>query len=282
MITHFLITGDCHGRYDRFHNFYAPDMKDTVFKERLLPPEPVAFICLGDFGINFYLDNSDIKRKRKLNKLGYTFYIVRGNHDYRPEHLSNIKMVYDFDICGNVFLEDEYQNIRYLIDGETYKLWYEVAENDFAELKTLVLGGAYSVDKELRLEGLSPVERLDPKLCAKHGWFVDEQLSEEEKNKIIDKVDGKTFDIILSHTCPLCYEPWYLFVPQVTQEKVDRSTEQFLSDVKERIKFSYWWFGHFHDDQIIEPGVRLFYKDIVPLERLVGDSFIRNPNLKKL
>lgn len=282
MITHFLITGDCHGRYDRFHNFYAPDMKDTVFKERLLPPEPVAFICLGDFGINFYLDNSDIKRKRKLNKLGYTFYIVRGNHDYRPEHLSNIKMVYDFDICGNVFLEDEYQNIRYLIDGETYKLWYEVAENDFAELKTLVLGGAYSVDKELRLEGLSLAERSDPILCAKHGWFVDEQLSEEEKNKIIDKVDGKTFDIILSHTCPLCYEPWYLFVPQVTQEKVDRSTEQFLSDVKERIKFSYWWFGHFHDDQIIEPGVRLFYKDIVPLERLVGDSFIRNPNLKKL
>lgn len=270
MITHFLITGDCHGKYDRFHNFYAPNMKDTVFKEWLFPPESVAFICLGDFGINFYLDSSDKKRKRKLNKLGYTFYIIRGNHDYRPEHLSNIKMVYDFDICGNVFLEDEYQNIRYLIDGETYKLWYEAAKNDFVELKTLVLGGAYSVDKESRLEGLSFAERSDPTLCAKHGWFMDEQLSEEEKNKIIDEVDGKTFDIVLSHTCPLCYEPWYLFVPQVTQEKVDRSTEQFLSDIKERIKFKYWWFGHFHDDQVIEPGVRLFYKDIVPLEHLVG------------
>ena len=271
MITNFLITGDCHGKYDRFYDFYALNMEDTIVKERLLPPEKnVAFICLGDFGINFYLDNSDKKRKRKLSKLDYIFYIVRGNHDYRPEHLPNIKRVYDFDVCGDVCLEEEYPNIRYLIDGETYKLWYQVKENDFIELKTLVLGGAYSIDKELRLEGLSLTDRLDPALCAKHGWFMDEQLSEEEKNKIIDKVDGKKFDIILSHTCPLCYEPWYLFVPQVSQEKVDRSTEQFLSDVKDRIKFKYWWFGHFHDDQVIEQGVRLFYKDIIPLECLVG------------
>lgn len=271
MITNFLITGDCHGKYDRFHNFYAPDMKNSIFKERLLPPENVAFICLGDFGINFYLDNSDKKRKRKLSKLGYTFYIVRGNHDYRPEHLPNIKRVYDFDICGDVYLEEEYPNIRYLIDGETYKLWYQVKENDFVELKTLVLGGAYSVDKWVRLNTKDKcVDESNFEACCKAGWFPDEQLSKEEKDKIIDKIDGKTFDIVLSHTCPLCWEPWDSFLSQVEQKKVDRSMEKFLADVKDRIKFKYWWFGHFHDDQVIEQGVRLFYKDIVPLERLVG------------
>lgn len=273
MITHFLVTGDCHGRFDRFHNFYCLTAKEAP-EERTYAPETVAFICLGDFGINFYLDGGDKKRKRKLNKLGYTFYIVRGNHDYRPEHLPSIKREYDFEVCGDVYYEEEYPNICYLIDGETYKFWYKVGENDFVELKALVLGGAYSVDKELRLEGLRPLERRDFKICAKHGWFMDEQLSEDERNTIIDKVNGKEFDVILSHTCPLCWEPWYLFLTQCNQKEVDKTTEKFLSTVKDMIKFKYWWFGHFHDDQLIEPGIRLFYHDIVPLERLVGNPYM--------
>ena len=65
MYKNWLVRGDCHGW------FYWLEELD---KERYKPLE-TAFIVLGDFGVNYYLDKKDEKKKQELCKSGYTFYV---------------------------------------------------------------------------------------------------------------------------------------------------------------------------------------------------------------
>ena len=61
---------------------------------------------------------------------------------------------------GKVWVEEAYPNILFAKDGEIY---------DIAGMKTIVIGGAYSVDKFYRLS-------------KGYNWFEDEQPSDEIKS----------------------------------------------------------------------------------------------------
>lgn len=230
------ITGDCHGVFDRF--FALPT--------NLYPPKQTAFICLGDFGVNYYLNGKDDYKKNHLNSLDYLFYCVRGNHEERPELLPHILEVYDDEVQNFVCLEEEYPNIRYLKDGEIYI---------FNGLKCLVIGGAYSVDKPWRLLG--------------HGkWFKHEQLSLLERTHILNWVEGKKVDFVLTHTCPYSWRPTDLFLPQVDQSTVDNTMEKFLEEVKEIVDWKVWLFGHYHEDRLERPYVEQYFLNIRDLEEI--------------
>ena len=129
-------------------------------------------IVLGDVGINYYLNEEDKNYKEYLKKLKLKLFCVRGNHEERPENISTYKEVEMFG--GKVLIEEEYPNLIFAKDGENYNIDGK---------KILVIGGAYSVDKQYRLL---------------HGykWFKDEQLTKEEMNTILDKVKGKHFEIV--------------------------------------------------------------------------------------
>ena len=59
MIKNWLVTGDTHGQVmTRLMNIGTTDY----------PPEETALIILGDAGINFYLNKTDLKNK-KINSL---------------------------------------------------------------------------------------------------------------------------------------------------------------------------------------------------------------------
>lgn len=82
MIKNYLVTGDTHGRIiERLMNIDAAKYI----------PEETALIILGDAGINFYLNETDLKNKKIINNQGFTLYCVRGNHEERPENLSYIE-----------------------------------------------------------------------------------------------------------------------------------------------------------------------------------------------
>ena len=132
MIKNFLITGDTHGRV----------MERLSHMENNYAPQETALIILGDAGINFYLNKTDAKNKKVINNTGYFIYCVRGNHEERPENIPTMYQIYDENVEGRVYYEIEYPNIRYLIDGHTYLI---------NKHPTLVIGGAYSVDKWYRL-----------------------------------------------------------------------------------------------------------------------------------
>jgi len=85
-------------------------------------------------------------------------------------------------------------------------------------------------------------------------WFSDEQPSEEVKSEV-EKVlcnNNWTIDGILSHTCPLKYEPTEVFLPGIDQSTVDKTTEEWLDKIENKLEYSKWYCGHYHTDKTID------------------------------
>ena len=194
------ITGDKHGDYADVFNFCN---KYNTSKNDLL-------IILGDAGINYFLDERDYILKDSLKELPITLFCIHGNHEERPENISTYKTKQFHN--GDIYYEEEYPNILFAKDAEIY---------DFNGNSVLVIGGAYSVDKEYRL-------------MMGYNWYPSEQPSEETKNKVkkILQEHNNKVDIILSHTCPFKYMPYEVFMSGVDQSKVDKSTEEFLDEIE--------------------------------------------------
>lgn len=209
-----FITGDTHGNFNRiafFCRIHKTSTEDTM-------------IILGDAGINYYGGKKDKFLKEQLSSLPITFFCIRGNHEKNPEKINSYKTKEWNE--GIVFYEEEYPNILFAKDGEIYKL---------NEKKTMVIGGAYSVDKYYRLS-------------RGWNWFEDEQPSEKTKKEVeanLEKNDW-TIDVFLTHTCPTETVPVHLFLPGIDQSTVDTSTEEWLQTITERTIFKKWYFGHYH------------------------------------
>ena len=228
MINTWVVTGDCHGDMSRFDNYEYPRDGTT------------AVIILGDAGVNYYLNNRDSSAKKKLQNSGYQFYLVRGNHEARPEDCENIEWEYDENVKGIVGFDRKYSAIHYFVDGNSY-----IIDNH----SVLVIGGAYSIDKNYRLSKGYPYQ-----------WFENEQLSVKEREEIFDRIKGQEFDFVLTHTCPRVWEPTDLFLPIINQSQVDKSIENWLDGVKIAIKYKIWLFGHFHADRVEKRNVEQYYK----------------------
>lgn len=236
MINTWVVTGDCHGDMGRFDNYEYPRDGTT------------AVIILGDAGVNYYLNNRDSSAKKKLQNSGYQFYLVRGNHEARPEDCENIEWEYDENVKEIVGFDKQYPAIHYFIDGRVYNI-----DNH----SVLVIGGAYSIDKNYRLSKGYPYQ-----------WFENEQLSAKEREEIFDRIKGQEFDFVLTHTCPRAWEPTDLFLPIINQSQVDKSMENWLDDVKIAIKYKIWLFGHFHADRVEKRNVEQYYKKSDTLDEI--------------
>ena len=174
--------------------------------------------------------------KKKLQRYNATFFVIRGNHEERPSIVMK-KNPFDWTMekfWGNmVYVEKEFPFIKYALD---FPAKYYIPLKGGKELKTLVLPGAYSVDKEYRLaNNLS--------------WFPQEQLTEMEM-KIGSLAKSESWDLVLSHTCPICYEPTDLFLSYVNQSSVDKTMEKWLSDIEFELNYKLWCWGHFHATRI--------------------------------
>lgn len=223
-------------------------------------PEETGIIILGDAGLNFYLNKTDKKYKKLLNSQGYHIYCVRGNHEQRPELIANMHLENDSNVGNMTWVEEDYPNIRYFVDGGNYVIGGH---------PVLVIGGAYSVDKYWRLirAGYSKNDGdiADPKKC---GWFKDECLTQEEMIAIQESNKGKKFDFIFTHTAPIDWEPTDLFLGCIDQTTVDKSMEYWLNNLKETFDWGVWCFGHYHADRIERPYVEQMYMDYESLDTI--------------
>lgn len=236
MIKTWIITGDCHGDMSRFANYVYPRDGTT------------GIIILGDAGVNYYMNNRDTSVKKKLQNSGYQFYLVRGNHEARPEDCKGVEWTYDSNVSGIVGIDTYAPTIHYFRDGDIYNI---------NNRRCLVIGGAYSVDKFYRLSRGYPYQ-----------WFENEQLDPKEREEIFEKVKGQEFDFVLTHTCPRAWEPIDLFIAGLNQNNIDKSKENWLDDIKNVIKYKVWLFGHFHADRIEKHKVQQFFKTEENLETI--------------
>ena len=231
-----FVKGDCHGDF-LFLKKWCEVNKTT--KEDYL-------ILCGDVGLNYYLNKEEKKKKYIISKCPITLICVHGNHEERPKNISSYKFEYNKDLKCNVWYEEDYPNILFPQDGVVEILGH----------KCLILGGAYSIDKYYRI-----YRNLT--------WFPEEQMSKEDKERILKILEKEnSFKYIFSHTVPLIYEKELedLFLPGINQYEVDKSMEEFLSIVHDKIEFKHWLFGHFHDNFDLTDKVTILYNDIVELK----------------
>mgnify|MGYP004490313865 FL=1 len=86
-------------------------------------------------------------------------------------------------------------------------------------------------------------------------------------DNILNKYKGQHIDIVLSHTCPLKYEPTEAFMKGIDQSNVDKSMEKFLNRVEEFINYDKWYCGHYHTEKQIDKlefmfgRIKVFNKD---------------------
>ena len=251
MLPNIFLMADPHGSWKPIRDFYQRNPK--IAKAAARNQENV-LILLGDAGLNFFFNHRDEEFKTKLGKYPFTYFVIRGNHEERPSICSekypdkwHLEEYFD----GLVWVENDYPYIKYAMDYMSvynipYKQDYidpEKPENDDIEVtisaKTLVIPGAYSVDKYHRLQmGWS--------------WFENEQLSQEEMEIGFEllNLNNWKFDLVLSHTCPICYEPTDLFISSVNQSMVDKSMERYLGRIEYQLDYKLWVFGHFHAERV--------------------------------
>ena len=235
---------DIHGKWQPLRDFYLANK----LKYKLEDKKNV-MILLGDSGLNYFFNYRDDNTKEKLCSLPFTYFIIRGNHEERPSvcMANNPDNWYTEDFWGGtVYVENKYPQIKYADDEPClYSLpyiagYYDGFNEDGAKTpyfrfrKVLTLPGAYSVDKQHRLmNGWS--------------WFEGEQMTPAEMNKAREIIaKHKNIDLVLSHTCPIIYEPTDLFLSFIDQSMVDKSMERFLGEIEYNIDYKLWLWGHYH------------------------------------
>lgn len=251
MIKNWLVRGDTHGNFLWMYE----SLKDYT-------PEETAVIILGDAGFDFFLNKTDERKKKEVNDRGYRIYWLRGNHEARPQDVNGYEKIIDEDVHGPVYCDSRFPNLRAFLDYGFYQI---------KGYTCLIIGGAYSVDKQWRLmrAGLTE-ETNNPK---KSGWFSNEQLTAEEMKDCLYKVKlfqatGKVVDFIFTHTCPYSCQPRDMFLNFIDQSTVDNSMEHWLDEVGDAVNWGVWCFGHYHADRLEMPHVEQFFNDIEEIDEI--------------
>lgn len=227
------LTGDTHGDFSRVF----------AFCERMHTTKEDILIVLGDAGLNYYLNDRDKARKKELEAAPITLLCIHGNHEQRPYAIGTYEERKWHG--GTVYVENDFPSILFAKDGEIY---------DFNGRKAIAIGGAYSVDKFYRVARYIP-------------WYDNEQPSSEIKQYVeqqLDAVDWKV-DYVLSHTAPLKYEPVEVFLVGINQSLVDKSTEEWLDRIENKLEYGKWFCGHYHTKKKID-RLQLMFEDYCEME----------------
>ena len=191
-------------------------------------------IILGDCGIAWRKDKKDLVQNIKLwNECGngVKLYFIDGNHE-------------NFNILNSLPIENNMgkiaDNIYHLRRGQVY---------EFENKKILVCGGADSIDKYRRIENFT--------------WWKEETISQET----IDDIPAGHYDYVLTHCCPRSVfekNRIYLSTLQFLDEnKINHSSEDMLEQLKNKITFDHWFFGHYHINRNLDEKFTCLFEDFM-------------------
>lgn len=215
------LTGDTKGNFLRIQEFCTA-MGTT---------EDDIMIVLGGASMNYTGGQYDYIKKKNVSQLPITFFFIHGCHEIRPENIDSYEEMTWHG--GTVYYEKEFPRYIFAKDGEVY---------DFNGYKTLVCGGGYSPNKEF---------------CIRQGvgWFPDEQPDDAIKarvEKACEDNDWK-FDVVLTHSAPSRLAPAIPLPPMVSEASMDHSTEKWLNSIEEKLKYNFWFCGHYEMDMAMDP-----------------------------
>jgi DNA repair exonuclease SbcCD nuclease subunit len=229
------LTGDLHGSIDiRKLNFENFSIGQVMTKDDYL-------IILGDFGLIWHDNKEERYWVDWLTGRPWTTLFIDGNH----ENFDRLNLLSEIEMFGGKV--GKYTNsIYHLKRGEIYTIDGK---------KFFTFGGANSIDKLVRSEGIS--------------WWRDEQPNFYEMKRGINNLQKYYFDIdyILTHTCPdsLVSKLKIFGIEKYGLDDND-NTRKYLDTILEMVNFKKWYFGHWHDNKVIEDKYVLLYENIVKLD----------------
>ncbi len=219
------ITGDTHGEYDGFLN--------RIYQYQI-SKDDIVIVC-GDFG---FVWDTPYHRYflAKLTAEPFTIAFVDGNHE-------DFDLLYTYPIIewngGKVHKISD--NIYHLMRGQRFVI---EGKSFFA------MGGAYSVDKAMRVEGRS--------------WWEQELPSNEEykiAEETLKSCDYKV-DYVLTHTVPQSVIHYLGCVPDMNDAELTGYFEWLYSE----LNFKKWFAGHFHVNRLVRDNVQVLLDEVVTIE----------------
>lgn len=212
------VTGDTHGPID------IQKLSCTRWPVSKYLTRDDYLIVLGDFGLIFDNEPSkdEIHWTRWLDHKNFTVLALDGNHENHPR--LNALPVEEY-LGGKVGRIAD--NIYHLKRGEIYTIEGK---------KFFVFGGAVSIDKGCRTEGVS--------------WWREEVASVAEMDYGIANLEKHQWsvDYIMAHTAPQFMI--YAYLNSLNEKftgEID-PTSKYLSHICENAKFTGFYCGHWHDD----------------------------------
>lgn len=220
-----MLLGDTHG--DLGHVMWAMDLAKRMDVDRI--------IQAGDFG---YWEHTQSgvqflnKLNRKLEAAGLEIEWIDGNH----ENHTKLRYQYPPREDGKVVVRP---NITYIPRGTRW---------EWGGVSFLGIGGAYSIDKAHRTEGVS--------------WWPEEMITDDE---VAAAIEGGPVDVVVSHDVPLFVDlvPHLMGVGITRPWKWDANSlanREQLTKVFDAVKPKRWYHGHYH----------LRYTESVDMCRFVG------------
>lgn len=233
------LTGDTHGSNGifRLSRMNFPEGKHLTKKDYV--------IVLGDFGVIWknIPDEEEEYNIKWMKDLPFTILFIDGNHS-NHSRLNKLEKIQMFDsVVGKVD-----NSIYHLKRGHVYNI---------DEKSIFTFGGARSVDKARRIEGIS--------------WWPEEIPSVIEENtglSNLDKVKHKV-DYILTHDCPGFANSYLTKKTKTEYREVEigqYSLNRYLDHIYNIVDFKKWFFGHWHINMYITEKLHCLYEDIIELK----------------
>ena len=221
------ITGDTHGEQGRF--FQLSEAGEATWTE-----EDILIVC-GDFGF-IYADSAEERIfLNELEKKPYTICFCDGNHENFPAIYS-----YPCEQWNGGKIHRIRKNVLHLMRGQIFTIDGQ---------RFFTMGGAYSRDKEMRIEGRS--------------WWREELPNGEEYREAIANLEkcGKSVDYVITHTAP---KELILRMGRYPDPH-DAQLTGFFDWILYEIEYKQWFFGHWHTDAQQDQNHRALWFDVVRL-----------------
>lgn len=245
------ITGDCHGDFERFHKRIFPEQEEMTKNDYVI-------IC-GDFGGVWHKDEESKEETLQMDRLEgkpFTTLFVDGNHE-------NFDRLYAYPVeewhGGKV--HKIRPSVIHLMRGQVFEIEGK---------KIFAFGGASSHD----IDG-GILEPDDPKFKVKRrildrgwrpyridhiSWWKQELPSEEEMEEGRKNLEahGNEVDFIVTHCC--ASSTMALLGHGMYKPDIETG---YLEELRQKVKFRKWFFGHFHDNKNVNAEEILLYEQMI-------------------
>ena len=244
------ITGDTHGVFQRFDTeYFSP--------EHPLTRDDHVIIC-GDFGGIWENSKAERGKLTRLENKPFTTLFIDGNHE-NFDILNKLPQVEWHGGKVHRVREHVFHLMRgqiFEIDGRRFFTMGGAASHDIAD-------GILDPNMPDFEERYWEMRWMQMQFRVKgRSWWPQEMPNDEEYEEVISNLErvGWQVDCILTHCAPTG------IAKQISRfYKTDRLTN-FLEMVRQKCRFGYWFFGHYHDNKIIDEKYILQWEQIIQLK----------------